>query len=100
MLGQLLAHRAQPGDMPDAKLRDAPRPASDDNVTGLRVYISWLTTTGYTYGALAAPIAFLLAAFFIGLAIVLGAHFNAAIQHYWPKRLRDRRNVVPQPHLP
>jgi membrane protein len=68
-------------------------------VTGLRVYISWLTTTGYTYGALAAPIAFLLAAFFIGLAIVLGAHFNAAIQHYWPKRLRDRRNKVPQPHL-
>jgi membrane protein len=68
-------------------------------VTGLRVYISWLTTTGYTYGALAAPIAFLLAAFFIGFAIVLGAHFNAAVQHYWPKRLNDRRNVVPQPHL-
>lgn len=68
-------------------------------VTGLRVYISWLTTTGYTYGALAAPIAFLLAAFFIGLAIVLGAHFNAAVQHYWPKRLRDRRNIVPQPPL-
>ncbi|WP_372462993.1 YihY/virulence factor BrkB family protein [Pseudonocardia kujensis] len=68
-------------------------------VTGLRVYISWLTTTGYTYGALAAPIAFLLAAFFIGFAIVLGAHFNAAVQHYWPKRLKDRRNVVPQPPL-
>jgi membrane protein len=65
-------------------------------VTGLRVYISWLTTTGYTYGALAAPIAFLLAAFFIGLAIVLGAHFNAAVQHYWPKPLKDRRGTVEQ----
>ena len=34
--------------------------------TGLRVYLDWLTSTGYTYGALAAPIAFLLATFFIG----------------------------------
>jgi len=68
-------------------------------VTGLRVYINWLLGTGYTYGALAAPIAFLLATFFIGMAIVLGAHFNAAIQHYWPKRLRDRRGTVPQPPL-
>ncbi|WP_345412804.1 YihY/virulence factor BrkB family protein [Pseudonocardia xishanensis] len=67
--------------------------------TGLRVYINWLTGTGYTYGALAAPIAFLLATFFIGMAIVLGAHFNAAIQHYFPKRLSDRRGTVPQPHL-
>ena len=60
-------------------------------VTGLRIYIDWLTTTGYTYGALAAPIAFLLAAFFIGMAIVLGAHLNASIQALWPARLRDRR---------
>ncbi|MGH3623081.1 MAG: YihY/virulence factor BrkB family protein, partial [Sciscionella sp.] len=35
---------------------------------GLRIYISWITSTGYTYGALAAPIAFLLFTFFIGLA--------------------------------
>jgi membrane protein len=67
-------------------------------VTGLRIYISWLLGTGYTYGALAAPIAFLLATFFIGMAIVVGAHFNASIQHYWPKRLSDRRNIVPQVH--
>lgn len=40
---------------------------------GLRLYISWITTTGYTYGALATPIAFLLFVFFIGLAIVIGA---------------------------
>jgi len=60
--------------------------------TGLRVYLDWLTSTGYTYGALAAPIAFLLGTFFIGLAIVLGAHFNASIQALWPVPLRDRRN--------
>ena len=60
--------------------------------TGLRVYLDWLTSTGYTYGALAAPIAFLLGTFFIGLAIVLGAHLNASIQSLWPVPLRDRRN--------
>ena len=60
--------------------------------TGLRAYLDWLTGTGYTYGALAAPIAFLLGTFFIGMGIVLGAHFNASIQALWPVRLRDRRN--------
>jgi len=60
--------------------------------TGLRWYLNWLTGTGYTYGALAAPIAFLLGTFFIGMGIVLGAHFNASIQALWPVRLRDRRN--------
>ena len=60
--------------------------------TGLRLYLDWLTGTGYTYGALAAPIAFLLGTFFIGLAIVLGAHFNASIQALWPVPLSDRRN--------
>jgi membrane protein len=62
--------------------------------TGLRVYLDWITSTGYTYGALAAPIAFLLAAFLIALAIVLGAHLNAAIQVEWPARLRRRGMVV------
>ena len=56
--------------------------------TGLRLYLDWLTGTGYTYGALAAPIAFLLGTFFIGMAIVLGAHFNASIQALWPVPLR------------
>jgi membrane protein len=65
-------------------------------VTGLRVYLSGITSTGYTYGALAAPIAFLLAAFFIGFAIVIGAHLNASIQHFHPARLKDRRGVVEQ----
>jgi membrane protein len=75
---------------------------------GLRLYISWITTTGYTYGALATPIAFLLFAFFIGLAIVIGSYFNAAIQEMWPARMtrRQRRKwrrlemgkVVARPH--
>ncbi|WP_291415991.1 YihY/virulence factor BrkB family protein [Actinophytocola sp.] len=58
---------------------------------GLRLYISWITTTGYTYGALATPIAFLLFVFFIGLAIVIGAYFNAAIQEMWPARMTRRQ---------
>ena len=38
-----------------------------------------LTATGYTYGALATPIAFLLFAFLLGLSIVLGAQLNNAV---------------------
>lgn len=62
---------------------------------GLRFYLNWITRTGYTYGALATPIAFLLFAFFLGFAVMLGAELNAAIQEEWPaadthtKRLRD-----------
>ncbi len=51
---------------------------------GLRVYLTWITATGYTYGALATPIAFLLFAFFLGFAIMMGAELNAAIQEEWP----------------
>ena len=51
---------------------------------GLRVYLTWITSTGYTYGALATPIAFLLFAFFGGFAIMVGAELNAAIQEQWP----------------
>ena len=51
---------------------------------GLRVYLRYITGTGYTYGALATPIAFLLFAFFAGFSIMLGAEFNAAIQEEWP----------------
>ncbi|WP_245992602.1 YihY/virulence factor BrkB family protein [Prauserella muralis] len=58
---------------------------------GLRIYIGWITTTGYTYGALATPIAFLLFTFFIGLAIVGGAYFNAAIQELWPAKMTRRQ---------
>ncbi len=63
----------------------------------LRFYISWVTRTGYTYGALATPIAFLLFAFFIAFAVIAGAYFNHAIDEVWPahqprrKRRRWRR---------
>jgi membrane protein len=61
--------------------------------TGLRVYISWVSGTGYTYGALATPIAYLLFSFFIAMAIILGAEFNSAIEEIWPAHptRRDRR---------
>jgi membrane protein len=54
------------------------------------VYLQYITRTGYTYGALATPIAFLLFAFFLGFAIMIGAELNAAIQEEWP---------APQTHL-
>lgn len=57
---------------------------------GLRVYLQYITRTGYTYGALATPIAFLLFAFFLGFAIMMGAELNAAIEEEWP---------APDPHL-
>lgn len=63
--------------------------------TGLRLYISSVTATGYTYGALAAPIAYLLFCFFIAMAILLGAEFNSAIEELWPAHptRRDRRRT-------
>ena len=51
---------------------------------GLRFYLTWITSTGYTYGALSTPIAFLLFAFFGGFAIMIGAELNAAIQEEFP----------------
>jgi membrane protein len=54
------------------------------SVLGLRWYLTWITATGYTYGALATPIAFLLFAFFLGFAIMLGAELNAAVEEEWP----------------
>ncbi|MDH6246729.1 YihY/virulence factor BrkB family protein [Mycobacterium sp. OTB74] len=62
---------------------------------GLRIYLTWITGTGYTYGALATPIAFLLFAFMLGFSIMIGAELNAAIQEEWPapdthaRRLRE-----------
>jgi membrane protein len=68
--------------------------------TGLRFYISWVSGTGYTYGALATPIAYLLFSFFFAMAIVLGAEFNSAIEELWPARptrrvrRRGRRRIM------
>ncbi len=63
------------------------------STTGLRIYIAVLTGTGYTYGALATPIAFLLFGFLLGLSIVLGAQLNNAVEEVWPSRptRRERR---------
>jgi membrane protein len=62
--------------------------------TGLRLYLDWVTSTGYTYGALAAPIAFLLGMYFIALAVILGAYLNAGVQEVWPAPLRRRGRPV------
>lgn len=64
------------------------------SATGLRIYIAGIASTGYTYGALATPIAFLLFAFLIGFAIVLGAQLNNAIQETWPVRPSRRRHRI------
>ncbi|MBO0875145.1 MAG: YihY/virulence factor BrkB family protein [Pseudonocardia sp.] len=64
------------------------------SATGLRIYISTITRTGYTYGALATPIAFLLFAFLIGFAVVLGAQLNNAIQEIWPVHPSERRHRI------
>ena len=61
--------------------------------TGLRIYIAVLTGSGYTYGALATPIAFLLFAFMLGLAVVVGAHFNNAIAEVRPSGRRLPRRM-------
>ncbi|OQQ35917.1 YihY/virulence factor BrkB family protein [Prescottella equi] len=61
--------------------------------TILRWYLSAIAGTGYTYGALATPIAFLLFTFFLGFAVVLGAEFNATIQEFWPARATRMEQV-------
>ncbi len=80
------------------------------STTGLRVYIAVLLSTGYTYGALATPIAFLLFGFLLGLAIVLGAQLNNAVEEVWParptrrqrrlRRLLSMRRIATQPVAP
>lgn len=66
---------------------------------GLRRYLGWVTRTGVSYGALGAPIAFLLFTYFLGFAVVLGAEFNAAVQEFWPARSSSAaRRLVRLPH--
>ncbi|WP_111765097.1 YihY/virulence factor BrkB family protein [Nakamurella deserti] len=59
---------------------------------GLRAYLGYVTTHGLTYGALATPIAFMLFAYFVGIAIIIGAQFNNATLEYYPPR-RSRREL-------
>jgi membrane protein len=60
---------------------------------GLRIYLTYITSTGYTYGALATPIAFLLFAFFLGFSIMIGAELNAAVQEEWPAPATHARRL-------
>ncbi len=64
----------------------------------LRIYVSWFFSTTVPYAALAAPIAALLFFFLLGLAVLLGAELNAAIQVRWPAPPRriDRRRSARQ----
>ncbi len=59
----------------------------------LRTYVNDFLITSLPYGALATPIAALLFCFFFGMAVLLGAESNAAVQQRWPAPLRrhDRR---------
>ncbi|WP_344419187.1 YihY/virulence factor BrkB family protein [Pseudonocardia ailaonensis] len=63
--------------------------------SGLRFYIAFVTSTGYTYGALATPIAFLLTAYLFGFAVVLGAQLNNALQEVRPaEQTRHRERLA------
>lgn len=61
--------------------------------TALRAYVQFIVAHGYTYGRLAAPVAALLFFYVLALGVLLGAEFNAAIEHTWPskRKVRARR---------
>lgn len=59
--------------------------------TGLRAYISFVLANNRAYGAMLAPIAALLFFFMLALGVLLGAEFNAAIEHEWPARIKRPR---------
>jgi membrane protein len=71
----------------------------------LRAYIRFILDHNHAYGALATPIAALLYFFVLALGVLLGAEFNAAIEHLSPSRRRPPRvlhsrgwrEVVPRP---
>lgn len=64
----------------------------------LRLYVTYVSTHGLSYGALATPIVFLLFYYFVGMAIVMGAQFNNATLEYYPPRL-SRRELRKWRHL-
>lgn len=57
---------------------------------GLRIYVSYVTGHGLSYGALATPIVFLLFYYFLSMAIIIGAQFNNATLEYYPPRRSKR----------
>jgi len=58
---------------------------------GLRSYINFILDHNHAYGTLAAPIAALLFFYVLGLGVLLGAEFNAAIEQMSPSPTRPRR---------
>jgi membrane protein len=58
---------------------------------GLREYITVIVARNHAYGTLAAPIAALLFFFVLALGVLLGAEFNAAIEHGSPTVRKPRR---------
>lgn len=62
----------------------------------VREYISYIVQQTFSYGALSTPIAALLFAYVIGLAVIFGAELNATIDVLWPSRLSrsERRRLA------
>lgn len=63
---------------------------------GLRSYITFLLEHNHAYGTLAAPIAALLYFYLLGLGVLLGAEFNAAIEVLSPTPMRPPRALEPR----
>jgi len=63
---------------------------------GLRSYITFILDHNHAYGTLAAPIAALLFFYILGLGVLLGAEFNAAIEQLAPTPVRPPRVLDPR----
>jgi membrane protein len=62
----------------------------------LRSYIRFILDHNHAYGTLAAPIAALLFFFVLALGVLLGAEFNAAIEHLSPTPTKPPRVLHPR----
>ncbi|WP_375492536.1 YihY/virulence factor BrkB family protein [uncultured Jatrophihabitans sp.] len=63
---------------------------------GLRAYISFILNRNHAYGTLAAPIAALLFFFVLALGVLLGAEFNAELEHRKPAKRKTPRVLAPR----
>lgn len=57
---------------------------------GLRLYGAWVLGEDSALGPLAGPLVALLWLWLTGLAVLVGAEFNAQVEQRWPSRRRDR----------
>jgi membrane protein len=62
----------------------------------LHAYIRFILDHNHAYGTLAAPIAALLYFFVLALGVLLGAEFNAAIEHTSPTPVKQPRVLRPR----